>query len=92
MFITCIDDDDDDNDDLNVINLMHLNLSNFVFVKFHQVFFEIKVLVSTSVSSYWKQRFWTTKCQNIVSKLRPETPSGSQCLDYIDTFVSLYWQ
>ena len=52
MFITCIDDDDDDNDDLNVINLMHLNLSNFVFVKFHQVFFEIKVLVSTSVSSY----------------------------------------
>jgi len=51
MFITCIDDDDD-NDDLNVINLMHLNLSNFLFVKFHQFFFEIKVPVSNAVSSY----------------------------------------
>jgi len=73
-FISCIDD----NECLHTITLMYLSLLSFVFTNWHHFVFSIKVLVNKAVSSYCKQRFWTTKWQTFVSKLRPETPSGSQ--------------
>jgi len=80
-FISCIGD----NECLHAITLMYLSLLNFVFTNWHHFFFSIKVLANEAVSSYWKQRFWTTKWQTFVSKLRHETPSGSRWPEYKDT-------
>ena len=56
-FISCIDD----NECLHTITLMYLSILNFVFTNWHHFVFSIKVLVNKAVSSYCKQRFWTTK-------------------------------
>ena len=78
----------DDNEGLNVINLMNINILNVVFINWQHFFFPIKAEVNKAINSYWKQRFWTTKYQNFVSQLRPETQSGSHWLEYKDTCVS----
>ena len=56
-FISCIYD----NECLHTITLMYLSILNFVFTIWHHFVFSIKVLVNKAVSSYCKQRFWTTK-------------------------------
>jgi len=75
-FITFINDD---NEGLNTIFLMYLNILNVVFINLQHFVSSINV-VNEAINSYWKQRFCTTKYQNFVSKLRPDTPSGSHWL------------
>lgn len=77
----------DDNEGLNVINLMYLNLLNSVFINWHRFIFLINVVVN-KLSAVIESNVPNNKMSELVSKLCPDTLSGSLGLEYKDTFVS----